>query len=72
MKTLTQAWEEAGRPRPPFYFEFAHPDEWRHQVFDVDLVKIMSGQTWFRDNSEYGEFNGDKYPVRWLRVGKRK
>ena len=62
--TLTEKWEEHGRPRPPFLYLFDHPDEWRNQWRKVDYVGMLDCATIFRDDS--GEFNGDLLKVRYL------
>lgn len=61
--TLTEAWENAGRPRPPFKYLFDHPDG-RDQWFHIDLVTVTPYNTVFRDDN--GPFNGDLVKVRDL------
>lgn len=68
--TLTEAWENAGRPRPPFDYCFDHPEKERVQVFTVRRITVLRESTFFEDN-EMGYFDGDRISVRWLRGGSK-
>jgi hypothetical protein len=62
--TLTEAWENAGRPRPPFYYIFEHPDPEYSKLEKVRKVIILSSKTHFEDTA--GEFDGAMISVRKL------
>lgn len=64
-KSLTKAWEEAGKPRPPFQYLFDHPDEWREQWIVVKKVVLAPHGTYFYDDD--GDFNGDMVSVRAIK-----
>ncbi|MGH7240984.1 MAG: hypothetical protein ACREGB_01670 [Candidatus Saccharimonadales bacterium] len=64
--TLTEAWYENSRPRPPFVFLYDHPDKDHHNWVRINLITLTSTGTWFRDSLTGDLINGDDIKVRIL------
>lgn len=63
-KSLTQFWLDAGRPRPPFEYQFDHPDG-REQWFKVTSIidNGLIGDVMFKDSHDCEWFFGSRVSV---------